>query len=599
MRKPLAFSSLEIGLHLSRIHPLVLGLFAALAILTSCGGGVSGGGGLTVVLSYPVSTVYTHGTVTIQVAVSGGTPDDVQLLKDGTLLVSLAPPYQFDWDTASTPEGSYELVARATKSRQSFTSEPRTVVVDRTAPAIASRVPSPNATNTFVDDPIVVGFTKPLLPTSVGPGSFALRSGATPIPITPLLSSDGKTVTLERHVNLTVPATLTLTVDSSITDLAGNALVRADAWSWSVPEWGVVGGAVNAISAQDAYYPALALDASGKPIVAFHAVNRLQTDVYVQRWTGSTWQAVGGAINAVVAQHAYQPALALDGTGEPVVALYESDASFHWNVYVQQWMGSEWHPLGGAVNAVPGRDTSAPVLALDGSGKPVIAFSESDGNHSYVYVRQWTGSTWQSVGGPVNAMPAGDTSAPVLALDGSGKPVIAFYEFDGNHNNVYVRHWTGSDWQAVGGAINAVIGRDTFQPALAVDASGKPIVAFQEYDTRWNIYVEQWTGTAWQAVGGAINGVMGRDTFQPALAVDASGKPVVAFVESDGSHRNVYVQRWNGRDWQSAGTALNAVRGQDAYPPAALVLNGNGKPAVSFIESDGTHFNVYVLRSNQ
>ncbi len=623
MRKAFGFSSFDIGLHLARIHHRVFGLVAASAILMSCGGGISGGGGsgstggggnsdagggvgLTVALSSPASILYARGTVAVQVTVSGGTPDSVELLKDATLLAPLTPPYQYSWDTASTPEGSYQLVARATLGNQSFSSEPRTVVVDRTPPAIASRVPGPNATNILVDDPIVVGFTKALLPASVTPGAFALRSGGTPVPTTPLLSGDGKTVMLLRHNSLTVPATLMLTVSTSITDLAGNALAGANAWSWSVPDWAAVGRAINAVADQNTNdSPALVMDGSGKPLVAFSESDGSHNNVYVQRWTGSSWQSVGIGVNAVLGQDASHPALALDGSGNPVVAFREYDGT-HRNIYVQRWTGSTWQPVGGAVNAVPGQDVPeqepAQALALDGSGNPVVAFSESNGSHNNLYVQRWTGSAWQSVGGAINAVPGQDIFyPPALALNASGNPVVAFFEFDGSYFNVYVRHWSGSVWQSVGGAVNAVQGQNPFWIALVLDGSGNPVVAFTEFDGAhyYNVYVQRWTGSTWQSVGGAVNAVPGHSVFgPPALALDGSGKAVVAFQESDGSRRSVYVQRRTDIIWQSVGSAVNAVPQQDVFA-TALALDGAGKPVVAVYESDGTHFNVYVRHSNQ
>ncbi len=606
MRQVSRFSSFVFRLHLARVRPLVLGLFAASAILSSCGGsggGAGGGGGLTVALSKPASTVYTHGTVAIEVMVSGGTPDRVELLKDGALLVTLLSPYQNDWDTASTPEGSYQLVARATQGSRSFTSEPSTVVVDRTPPAVASRVPGPNATNVLVDDPILVGFTKPVLPASVGPDCFALRSGSTLVPTTPLLSGDGKTVMLVRHNSLAVPATLTLTVTSSITDLAGNALLGVDAWSWYVPDWVAVGGAINAGSGRE-LHPfgfALAVDGSGKPVVASSEYDLTYDGVYVRRWTGSAWQAVGGAVNAVRGNYASFPVLALDGSGKAVVAFNEYDGH-HTHVYVQRWTGSDWEAVGGALNNDSRHNSLHPALALAVDGKPVVAFYEYDGSHSNVYVQRWTGSTWQPVGGALNAVSGQNARWPVLALDSNGRPIVGFIEVDGQYQNVYVRQWTGSDWQAVGGPVNAVLGHGVdLHAVLALDGNGKPVVAFYESDgSHSNVYVQRWTGSTWQSVGGALNAVSGQDAGQPVLATDDSGRLVVAFPESDGSHYNVYVRRWTGSTWQSVGAALNAVPGQHASS-AVLALDGSGNPVVAFHEGDltGAYSNLYVRHSNQ
>ncbi len=262
---------------------------ACICMLFACGGSSPPvQASLTVTLTSPAApTVYTHGIVALQVVVTGGAPDGVELLKDSAVLVALSAPYQYSWDTSATPEGSYQLSARATKGDQRFTSEAHAVVVDRTPPTVVSRTPGPGGTNIFVDDPISVSFSKPLLPASVNTGSVLLMSGATPVAATPSLSTDGKTLTLVHQGSLPVPATVTATLTSAVTDLAGNALA-SNAWSWSAPDWVTVGGAVNAVPGRSVETdfpntPSLALDGTGKPVVALQESDGTATNIYVRR----------------------------------------------------------------------------------------------------------------------------------------------------------------------------------------------------------------------------------------------------------------------------------------------------------------------------
>ncbi len=109
-------------------------LFLLLA-LTACGG--SGTINLTVGLSSPSTTAYTNGTLNIQATVTGGTPDSLELLRDGQTLATLNTPYTFAWDTTTVPEGGYSLGVRASKGGKVFQGEARTVFVDRTPPTLS------------------------------------------------------------------------------------------------------------------------------------------------------------------------------------------------------------------------------------------------------------------------------------------------------------------------------------------------------------------------------------------------------------------------------------------------------------------------------
>jgi hypothetical protein len=89
----------------------------------------------------PSETAYTNGTLALQLEVTGTPPDNVELLlDDAQVLAELTPPYTFQWDTTSVPEGQHYITGRAYVAGKVFTSAAREVVVDRTPPQLASRI---------------------------------------------------------------------------------------------------------------------------------------------------------------------------------------------------------------------------------------------------------------------------------------------------------------------------------------------------------------------------------------------------------------------------------------------------------------------------
>ncbi len=109
---------------------------ATLAItLTACPGS-SGGSDLSVSLSNPSGTAYTNSSLTVQATVSGGTPESLELLRNGTSLAVLTAPYAYTWDTSALTEGGYSLGVRAIKGGKTVQGDARTVFVDRTAPTV-------------------------------------------------------------------------------------------------------------------------------------------------------------------------------------------------------------------------------------------------------------------------------------------------------------------------------------------------------------------------------------------------------------------------------------------------------------------------------
>ena len=143
----------------------------------------------------PEETTYTNETVDISVEVTKGTPETVELFAGDELLATLQSPYTFRWDTTTKPEGTYTLTAKAWRGEQSFASDARTVVVDRTPPRVARRTPGPGAQDASVRQPIRVTFSEPLSPTSVSEATVHLS-----------MQVNGATVELAKDIVLSADA---------------------------------------------------------------------------------------------------------------------------------------------------------------------------------------------------------------------------------------------------------------------------------------------------------------------------------------------------------------------------------------------------------
>ena len=278
----------------------------------------------------------------------------------------------------------------------------------------------------------------------------------------------------------------------------------------------------------------LALDLSGKPIVAFlgladsgivtptgtPAIVTETQQVYVRRWTGSAWEFVGsdfsggGASNAVsfvsglgtVLHDADSPSLTVDSTGALVVAFtylttIDDEAAGTTDIYVTRWNDSAWVAVGPAVPSGPGSAGNGgaggvsnsdggsfnPSLAAGPSGHLALAWEEDPGDGSTaVLVRRWNGVTWQELGGSATGSGFTDASGlnllPQIAVDPDGRPVVAWQALLSFENpaQVFVRRWNGTDaWDELGldSAGNAGISDAAFDaliPALTLTPAGGP-----------------------------------------------------------------------------------------------------------------------------
>jgi hypothetical protein len=237
---------------------------------------------------------------------------------------------------------------------------------------------------------------------------------------------------------------------------------------WTGSAWQFVGsdftggGASNAPSFEsdggDAIFhgaesPALAVDDAGDPVVAFTyltAVNvdpAANTDIYVTRWNGTTWEPVGPAVPAAGTGGAggvshsdtgsLNPSLAADATGRLALAWEEHAPPGATHVWVRVWTGSAWGNLAGSASGrgitQPGTVNLLPWVALDPAGRPLVAWraQEDPAGASQVFVLRWNGTdTWEEMGLD-SATNAGisdarlDVGGPALALVPSGGEAAA------------------------------------------------------------------------------------------------------------------------------------------------------------------------------
>src|SRR3989337_1935990 len=122
----------------------------------------------------------------------------------------------------------------------------------------------------------------------------------------------------------------------------------------------------------------------------------------------------GGTTSLAATPHALSPSLTFKGD-VPYVTWAEVDANGVSRVYVRHQEGQEWVLDGGPLNQSLMGHAAPPALAVVG-GHLYAAWSEVNIKHiSQVYVKEWDGDKWTSIGESLNIKPAGSASSPILA----------------------------------------------------------------------------------------------------------------------------------------------------------------------------------------
>ena len=259
------------------------------------------------------------------------------------------------------------------------------------------------------------------------------------------LLSDGRPVVAWRN-GTDNPATTTIIEPSGI-----------HVQRWNGTGWDDL-GQVN--TALEASAPSLAISADDKIYVAYHESDGINPNVLVAQYEGSSWQPVADILDTTAAAIAINPALSVDSNGVPSVAWWEAEADGSSSAYVKQLNGSSWQALGTALNV--GTKVRANMLSL-ASGPdnlPVVAWHETNSaaadplDVDHIYAKKWDGSSWQALGGAIDRADADGAQYPALAIDSANTINLVWFEglktSSFENNSIILAQWREDNWLEIG-----------------------------------------------------------------------------------------------------------------------------------------------------
>lgn len=417
---------------------------------------------------------------------------------------------------------------------------------------LVGRTPDRGAVNVWVHDPIILEFSHPLDPGTVGQDSISLRAGERTLDFEIGLSADRRTLTARLSEPLVTPAEVTIAVAESIRDESGEAFA-GDMWVYDVPVW----QRIAARPAGTAVRPALA--AGGGAVVGAWVGAAGSAAVYSLELGG--WRQLGGALGGDVSDLR----LAVGGDGVPVLAWREAASG-----YVSRFDGTDWVALGGGLPAPAGSPSD---LAVGADGQPVVAAVVG----AFATVRAWNGSSFEELG-PTLPVPDATTEL-ALALDGAA-PVVALV----SGGRLTASRLQGGAWVTLGGPIDAA-------GASAVDLvarAGQIAVAWQKLDLEGTHVLASSISAdnvaAWRPVAAAADLDIQDEAGRPSIAIAPDGAIHLAWEERGAGAQRILVARASGGGWEFLDSAL-AADGDAAAP--ALAVDSRGVPSAVWLENGG------------
>ncbi len=348
-----------------------------------------------------------------------------------------------------------------------------------------------------------------------------------------------------------------------------------------------LGAASGRQSDQDA-----AADATGGAIVAWEDHRSGFRDIYIQRVDGTgapRWTADGLALCTATGEQ-YSPKIVADGSGGAFVTWVDWRGAAQ-DIYAQR-VDSSGTPLWTA-NGVPlcsavNHQNNQNIIP-DGSGGAIVTWEDNRAGNSTifynprVYAQRVNGSgvpQWTANGVAVANFPSGETR-PVLVSNGAGGAIIAWKDYRNGEYDIFAQRILANGavdpaWPAGGRAV-ALYWGDQDGLVLAVDGSGGAFVAWAQSDgaTRdifiHHLLVSGALDPAWPAAGKALVADY-FDQSSPAIMPDGAGGALVSWDDQRGTGRDIYAQHVLASGafdpaWPATGLSLSAgALGDQAAP---------------------------------
>jgi hypothetical protein len=314
---------------------------------------------------------------------------------------------------------------------------------------------------------------------------------------------------------------------------------------------------VNTSTTGPQQFPAIAMDPGGDFVITWSGVGQGDNSdgVYAQRYdTAGVPQGDEFLVNTYTTQPQRHPAVSMDAAGDFVVvwSSYRQDGSGY-GIYGQRYdatgvrKGNEFH-----VSTYTSDHQASPSVSMDDDGDFVVTWTSDgqDGSGSGIFAKRYNSAgAEQGEEFRVNTYTSSGQSFPSVATDTAGNFVIGWTTARNSAFSIYAQRYSASG--AAEGEEFRVSTSVWLQlhPVIAMDSGGDFTVAWQGYpqeQSGYGIYAQRYN-SAGCALGGElrVNTYTTNDQQEPAIAMDANGDFVVAWdsYEQDGSRNGIYVQR--------------------------------------------------------
>lgn len=387
----------------------------------------------------------------------------------------------------------------------------------------------------------------------------------------------------------------------------------------------------NSTDVNGATSPVVAMDSTGKFVVAWQAYDGDDAGIYAIRYSASG--AAGGnsfLVNTLTTNSQSKPAIATDSGGDIAIVWTDDkrddagDAGIFGKRYARVVIEDITGTVPLQVNTFTTGNQFGAAIAMDASGDYVIVWHSVNqtgllADSSYGVYAQRYSANGTAIGGEihVNTITTGAQRNPTVAMKSDGSFIVAWQTgsqtvggtpIGGDSSGIFARRFNadGTSPDSSEFRINTFTTNVQIDPSIAVDAAGDFIVTWRSLNqdsSNYGVYARRYDPVAnpVDANEFQVNVVATNSQSFPVVAMDSAGDFVIAWMSFDqvatGSNFDIYARRY-GADGVATGPTEFLVNqfttGVQDNP--AIAMNANGQFVISWESAaqDGSGFGIYA-----
>lgn len=199
----------------------------------------------------------------------------------------------------------------------------------------------------------------------------------------------------------------------------------------------------------------------------------------------------------------------------------------------------QWVQLGADISGEAAADEFGFSAALSSDGtRLAVSANKYDGmsgnDTGQVRVFTWDGTQWSALGQALEGTASGDEFGWSVALSDDGNSLAVGAKFsDGvngdNSGQVRVFKWQNGTWQQLGQVLEGTAAADEFGWDVALSADGSRLLVGARLHDGLNgtdcgqVSVYEWSGSQWTQLGAKVDGQAAGDEFGVSVALSADG----------------------------------------------------------------------------